>query len=414
LAVLTTGFERERSLNFLKELTFTSGQNRQEVIAAAQGQKGISGQSVNKSAADNLLLVHSTQQVPCPDVFTQASRALPFLLDQTVAVYGEINRPGLYPVVAGTPLNLLVDAAGGLTNESNTADIEYVSYENALKTGQSQYQSIDFTQSKLLSVSPGDIFTFKPLYVGREIGTVKVVGEFRFPGSFGILRGEKLSELVRRAGGLTRSAYPYGAVFTRVSAQKAEQDAYRREASELQGALVTAVTSGALGKDAQLSTQFLSSVIQNIQTAEAAGRVVIETDSAVLAAHPELDPILEPGDAIYMPKIPISVTVIGQVLNPGSLEYSPDGTVKQYIARAGGYGQAADTSRIFVILPNGASRKITNSFWSPSSAKIPPGSVIVVPRDAAPFNLLGYSDRIFGILANMAVSVAALATISKL
>jgi protein involved in polysaccharide export with SLBB domain len=430
LSTLATRFGHERALGFLKELSLDStASNGQSIVSARQGnENGIqpskavtpssSGSATNhqqiQAQTEKLLKVKTAEAQGCPKVFTDAPRALPYLLDQTVAVYGEVHRPGLYPIVAGTPLKLLVDAAGGLTNESDRSDIEYVSYADALKTGQPEYQHVNFTKSPALEISPGDMLTFKPLYSGQEVGTVEAKGEFRFPGTFGILRGERLSELIRRAGGLTGGAYPYGAVFTRESARKAEEASYQRAANELQEAMVTAVTSGALGKEAPISAQFLTSTIDHIEHAKAAGRVVIETNPAVLAAHPDLDPILEPGDAIYMPKTPISVTVTGQVLNPGSLEYLPGTSVKQYINSAGGYTQAADTGRIFVILPNGTSEKIRNSFWSPSSTKIPAGSVIVVPRDATPFSLLGYSDRIFGILANMAVSTAALVTISKL
>jgi polysaccharide export outer membrane protein len=245
------------------------------------------------------------------------------------------------------------------------------------------------------------------------VGTVKVAGEFRFPASYGILRGEKLSELMDRAGGVTGNAYPYGAVFTRVSARKAEQESYSRSASDLQEAMVTAVTSGALGTNAQISSQFLGSAIQRLESAKAVGRVVIEADPAVLKAHPEMDPILEPGDAIIMPKRPISITVIGQVLNPGTLEFTPNTSVKQYIDRAGGYTQASDSSRVFVILPNGTAEKVRSSFWTSQTRNIPPGSIVVVPRDAAPFNGLAFSERIFSVMSNLALTAAALATISR-
>jgi protein involved in polysaccharide export with SLBB domain len=409
----------ERSTRFLKQFVSESAGGS---YAQEEFRKSPQDKSESQSQADGgtqlvslqIAKPSATEDVSCPDVFIKAPRALPYLLDQAVVVYGEIRFPGLYPIAPNTPLNLLVETAGGRNTESDPTNIEYVSYEEALKSGRSRYQTLDFGKAANQSINPGDILNFKPLYLGQEVGSVRVYGEFRFPATYGILRGEKLSELTKRAGGLTDDAFPYGAVFTRISARKAEQESYSRAASDLQQALVTAVTSGAMGKDAQISTQFLNTVIQQIHSAIPVGRVVIQTDPAVLAKHPELDPVLEPGDAIFMPKHPISITITGQVLNPGTLAYMPNISVKQYINRAGGYTQAADSKRIFVIFPNGSAEKVTNSFWSPGSMSVPPGSIIVVPRDATPFNLLGYSDRIFGILANMAVSVAALATISKL
>lgn len=351
----------------------------------------------------------------CPDLFRAAPRALQYLLEESTAVYGEVRRPGLYPIARGTPLNTLIDAAGGLSNESDRANVEFVSYDAALKNGRSSYQTLNVGEAATLAltVNPGDLFNFKPLYLGQEVGTARVMGEFRFPGSYGILRGERMSQLMKRAGGVTPNAYPYGAVFTRVAARDAERESYRRAASDLQEAMVTAVTSGALGKDASNSAQFLGAVIARLQSAEAVGRVVIEADPAILEARPEIDPLIEPGDLLVIPKRPISVTVIGQVLNPGSLAFSPGAKLKDYVERAGGYSQASDDGRVFVILPNGTAKKFRNSFWNYQTQDIPPGSVIVVPRDAAPFNLVAFSERLFGLLSNLAISAAALATISR-
>lgn len=357
----------------------------------------------------------ASDEFSCPAIYRKAPRALQYLLEEAVAVYGEVRRPGLYPVAPDTPLHLLIETAGGLSNESDASNVEYVSYQDALKNGNSRYTTIDLKQpsSADIKINPGDLFNFKPIYLGQEAGTVRLSGEFKFPGSYGILRGERLSQLVKRAGGLTTTAYPYGAVFTRVSARMAEEDSYRRAAADLQEASVTAVTSGALGKDAQISSQFLSTVAQKLQDTKAIGRVVIEADPVVLETRPEIDPIVEPGDVLFMPKRPISVTVIGQVLNPGSLAFTPGASLKQYVDRAGGYSGAADEGRVFVILPNGTARKFQASFWNYKSEDIPPGSVVVVPRDAAPFNVLAFSERIFGLLSSVALTAAALASVTR-
>jgi len=428
----------ERSIRFIKAFTAEDQRNNQNTLSDSSKPKTQTGfnpaggslgafasqppqdppSTLNdgETIAGSLAAKSFTEDVSCPIVFRTAPRALQYLIEESVAVYGEVRRPGLYPIAPHTPLKLLIETAGGLSSESDNSKIEYISYRDALKNGNSEYQNIDLKKvgSDALEVNPGDVFNFKPLYIGQEIGTVKAIGEFRFPGSYGILRGERLSQLIKRAGGLTDNAYPYGAVFTRVSARIAEQESYRRAASDLQEAAVTALTSGALGKEGQISAQFLGAVAQRLEDATAVGRVVIETDPKALATHPDLDPILEPGDALVVPKQPISITVIGQVLNPGSLTYKPGTNLKEYVERAGGYTQAADGKRAFVILPNGTAEKIKTSFWTRDGGlKIPPGSVIVVPRDAAPFNGLAFAERIFAVLSNLSLTAAALATISR-
>lgn len=397
-------------------LNLSAGDASKLGAAGAGGASAFGDPSSSQPTVASALKAKSfVEDVACPPVFRAAPRALQYLIEESVAVYGEVRRPGLYPVAPNTPLRLLIETAGGLSNESDRSKVEYISYADALKSGSSNYRNLDLTKAGIdtLSVNPGDVFSFKPLYVGQEVGTVKVTGEVRFPGSYGILRGERLSELLRRAGGLTEDAYPYGAVFTRISARNAEQESYRRAATDLQEAAVTAVTSGALGKDAQVSAQFLGTVAQRLEDAKAIGRVVIEADPAELVKHPEIDPILEPGDTLVIPKHPISVTVIGQVLNPGSQTFSAGSDLRQYIERAGGYTQAADGKRAFVILPNGTAQKFKNSFWGRSDQTIPPGSVVVVPRDAAPFNALAFSERVLTALSSLALTAAALTTISR-
>jgi protein involved in polysaccharide export with SLBB domain len=350
----------------------------------------------------------------CPQLFTQVPRALPFLLEQSVAAYGEVRQPGIYPIAENTPIAQVVAAAGGLSSESDPHNVEYVSYADALKARSSHYQVLDIAGAAAMRrVNPGDVFNFKPTFLGQEIGSVRALGEFKFPGTFGILKGEHLSELMRRAGGLTASAYPFGAVFTRESARKAEAESFHRAADDLQQSMVTAVTSGALGTNAANATPLLSAVVKSLESATPVGRVVIEADPTVLEAKPQLDPILEPGDLIVMPKRPISVTVIGQVLNPGSVAFKPGLSVKQYVEQAGGYSQGADSGRVFVILPNGSAQRFKSSFWNYETNEIPPGSEIVVPRDAAPFNAMAFSERIFGLLSTLAVTAASLAVISN-
>ena len=413
----------ERSIRFIKAFTAENQRNNQNLLSEPSKAPGAVARRDSRTAfndgetiSGSLAAKSFIDEVGCPNVFRDAPRALQYLIEESVAVYGEVRRPGLYPIAPHTPLKLLIETAGGLSSESDNSKVEYISYRDALKNGNSEYQNIDLKKvgSDAVEVNPGDVFNFKPLYIGQEVGTVKAIGEFRFPGSYGILRGERLSQLIKRAGGLTDNAYPYGAVFTRASARVAEQESYRRAASDLQEAAVTALTSGALGKDGQISAQFLGAVAQRLEDAAAVGRVVIETDPKALATHPDLDPILEPGDALVVPKQPISITVIGQVLNPGSLTYKPGTDLREYVERAGGYTQAADGKRAFVILPNGTAEKIKTSFWTRDGGlKIPPGSVIVVPRDAAPFNGLAFAERIFGVLSNLSLTAAALATISR-
>lgn len=385
-----------------------------ELRAIANSQRAV--RFLKTLASENVRL-ENTQRLRsrCPAIFRDVPRALPFLLDKGVGVYGEVVRPGLYPVSDGTSVQLLLQAAGGTTAESDPKNVEYVSYLDALAHGRSRYQlmNLSLPETAGRTVAAGDILNLRPIYLDQEVGSVRLMGEVRFPGTYGIVRGETLSQVMQRAGGLTDIAYPYGAVFTRERAREAEQASFQRAARDLQETVVTVVTSGVLRSETASTAQFMEGAIRRLNDTEAVGRVVIQADPVVLKVRPELDPVLEPGDALFIPKRPNSVAVVGQVLSQGSLAFTPNASALYYIEQAGGFGQAADKKRVFVVLPDGSARKLQLSSWNFEKHDIPPGSSIVVPRDAAPLNALVLSERVISIFADLALSAAALVTVTN-
>ena len=81
---------------------------------------------------------------------------------------------------------------------------------------------------------------------------------------------------------------------------------------------------------------------------------------------------MEPGDRIFIPERPSTVTVSGQVLAPTSFSFDPSFKVKNYIDLAGGYSEDADRNRTLVIYPNGMASRVRN--W-PNSPNLSPGSM---------------------------------------
>ena len=197
--------------------------------------------------------------------------------------------------------------------------------------------------------------------------------------------------LIARAGGLTDEAYPYGAVFTRQSAAVAESQANQREAMMLNSAdrdLIVAAQLTAYTPAPNLTRTWLHDGADPRSIQPTIGRISVTIDPAVLLAHPERDPLLETGDAIYIPKRPYTVAVTGEVLNPGAFAYRPNTSLDDYIDMAGGESDAAEDSMVFIIMPDGTSITTHSSWWSfGGGTHIPPGATIVVPRDPQPFNL---------------------------
>ncbi len=209
---------------------------------------------------------------------------------------------------------------------------------------------------------------------------VTLAGEFARPGAYKVRKGERLSELIQRAGGLTAVAFPYGAVFTRERVKRAEEAALRQAASEVDATLA-ALTAKPDTKETRMAT--FARMSARLRAAEPVGRVVVEADPTLLRVRPDLDTVLEPGDRLFVPRRPNYVTVVGGVHNPSAVRFQSGLTAADYVRRAGGFQATADDSRVFVVLPNGEAHRVGASLWNYQPLHVPPGSTIIVPDDPA-------------------------------
>jgi hypothetical protein len=255
----------------------------------------------------------------------------------------------------------------------------------------------------------------------RNLGPVLLTGEFLRPGYYDIRRGETMTELVARAGGLTAQAYPYGAIFTRESAKNAEQEGFNRAALDLNAAAVAALAREEISTGTITAIRLITADIAN---AEPVGRVVIEADPTVLQVRPDLDTVLQPGDTLFMPIRPNSVTVSGNVLNPGAVQFVPGARAESYIAQAGGFQRSADRKRVYLVFPNGVAQPLQLSAWSSvqsawfsawnysNPVQIPPGSTIFTPNDPSPFSAMKLTRELSELVSQIALTAASLAVLS--
>jgi polysaccharide export outer membrane protein len=340
-----------------------------------------------------------------------------FLLDHRVMLTGAVRGPGTYLVGPSVPLQDLVTAAGGTVNWVDASGVELITTNVDPASGRSQTSRTRLALNQTLAgytVKPRDEFRFNQIFTDNDIGSITLQGEVRFAGSYRLTRGERLSDVLARAGGLTNSAYPYGTVFLRKSVAALERDGYLRTAKEVQDQLVSALTRTGNNRLDPSTFTSLQSFVSDLRNQQPLGRVSIVADPSVLASRPDLDPLLEPDDVIYIPQRPSTISVLGQVMQPGSFPYRPGESVADYIGRAGGYGRSADSGQTFVVLPDGTARKVEQSWLRfDAAAALPPGSAIVVPRDLAPFDLRQTVIDVSQILGQLAVTVASIAVISK-
>ncbi|WP_343207197.1 SLBB domain-containing protein [Azospirillum formosense] len=326
--------------------------------------------------------------------------------ERGVQVRGAVRTPGTYPVAEMATVEALLATAGG---PAATADL--ASLEVTTATGQRRRLDLRDGATARTALHPGDSLRVNPIPQALEARAVTISGAVRRPGAYDVARGETLSSLIDRAGGLTEEAYPAGASFLRDSERKRERAWFDQQARDLERWMVQEVEKGeaarsdVVGLARQLATQ--------LRGVEPLGRIVVEADPLVLRQRPELDVLLEPDDRILIPKRPLTVTVTGEVLHPTAAQFVSGKTAEAYLREAGGASRNADDARIFLVLPDGRAQPLSLSSWNHTVTAIPPGSSIVVPRDPKPFDLMEFSKNMGTILGQLAISAAAIAVISE-
>ena len=350
---------------------------------------------------------------PCPAVFEEEPELLPVLIENSVSVGGSIRRPGAYPIAGQVTARDLAAAAEGLLGNGVNMTLDVTRSEGDASTQQRIATDRAGVALATTRVSAGDDLRFNGAQPQTEAGGVLLTGEFGRPGLYAIRKGETLSQLIARAGGLTPLAYAYGTVFTRRSVKELQQEGFRRTGRELTNGLL-AVSARKTGQGAGDSLIAAQGLIRELTTVEAPGRVVVEADPRVLGVRPDLDTVLESGDAIYVPKRPNFVLALGDVNNPGALQFVSGKSAIDYLAETGGTQSSADRRRIFVVLPNGTSQPLRSGRWARAgfTGTIPPGSTIIVPKNIDPLFTLDVARDVAGIAGSFITSIATLAILA--
>jgi len=294
----------------------------------------------------------------------------------------------------------LLRSAGGLLRSANPDSADLTHYAISNSSGervQAGHQDLSLaaalagTEDQNLPLHDSDVLTVPQQAGWNDIGAVVALrGEVRKPGVYGIRPGERLSALLKRAGGLLPTAYPRAAVFERNDVrelqQKSRQELIQRLEQESTVVRTSASTTGS--EEAalqQAAIQQRQRALDALRRAPVSGRLVIHirTDRKSFEGSPD-DIELRAGDSLTIPKQPGSVLVIGQVYNSNALTYTPGRNTGWYLSRAGGATQLANKGAIFIVRADGSvtSGKQGSSFWSGSvlSATMGPGDTIVVPE----------------------------------
>jgi protein involved in polysaccharide export with SLBB domain len=310
-----------------------------------------------------------------------------------VAIYGEVARPGEYPMSDGMTAADLVRMAGGLKRSAyrQTADLaSYTISQNKKVEVESRtveigkaLQGVEDTDVRL---KPRDVLTIRQLAGWNTVGTVvKVSGEVNYPGTYGIVEGERLSSVLQRAGGFREDAYPRGAVLSREDVRKLNEKARDTLIDRVQSMIPDVKDpTAAMGVVSAAQNQ-QEQMIRRLKATAPSGRQVIKISANISSwANTPADIELRPGDEIVIPKYPTFVTVQGQVNSPSAITYVPGKNAEWYFRRAGGHTPAASMKDLFVIRADGTvlGRGSSSGFWSGkvTNTVMYPGDTVVVPE----------------------------------
>lgn len=315
-----------------------------------------------------------------------------------VTIGGEVLRPGTYALSHGMTAAQLVRMAGGFKRGALLTDADLTSYQIVAGTRViSDRKSIRIgdavehdDHADDVPLKPGDVLTVHQLTGWNDIGaSIKLEGEIAHPGTYGFEQGERLSSILRRAGGFRDTSYPAGAVLTREEVRKLEEKSREELIRQIETSSASARISPNLGTGDQSATlqlisQQQSEVLSRLRNQPASGRLVIHISADISSwENTPADIEVRAGDVLRIPKRPGFVLVTGQVYNASAITFTPGKTAGWYLHHAGGVTQIANTKQIFVIRANGSVVGREPSLWFDHdvlATRLDPGDVVVVPQ----------------------------------
>ena len=278
-------------------------------------------------------------------------------------IYGPISKPGSYAFVENMTLEDAIVAAGGLREEALLSNIEIARRLQYTDERDSTYNRkakvFTFNIENGLLVKEGQNFALKPFDVitikrnpeYADVAIVQISGEVKYPGNYTLKsRDERLSDLIKRAGGLTDAGFVGGARFTR------------------------ALTPFERERAIQLMEIAHSSDTVDVDKITIKDRYPVGIDLATAMKEPGCtkDIILRNGDQIVIPPHDNTVHISGEVLYPNTVPYIEDKSASYYINQAGGISEKGRRSKAFIIYANGQVSRLYRG-------RIKPGCEIVIP-----------------------------------
>jgi protein involved in polysaccharide export with SLBB domain len=352
--------------------------------------------------------------------------------EQYVIINGEVANSGTFPYIQNMTVEDLIIRAGGLRESASGSMVEVarrVQADNSMETNQTA-EIFTFSISKKLELNAEDsrfnLAPFDQVFIRKSPGyepqvTVKVEGEVIYPGLYALkTKNERISDLIKRSGGLTSDGYPQGATLIRRTEFNPPKTSEQLRLENL-AQLLESVEKRSQEEDFTLESEaelLQQKRLQNVQVEldeynenEDTGvgregirmkrerlKELVEKDSINLAASAlqyetiginleeilknpgsKYDLILQDGDILSVPRQLQTVRLRGELLYPITVRYDDVLSFKNYISKAGGFSEDARRKKTYILYANGSvdrTRKFL--FWN-NYPKVEAGAEIIVP-----------------------------------
>ena len=322
--------------------------------------------------------------------------------NRQISIFGEVFYPGTYEYAENITLEDFILQAGGLKDNASTAKIDVsrrINNPHSTQSSNDIAQTFSFSLDKGFKISGDSSFRLKPfdevyVRISPEYNVqqnVYVDGEITYRGVYTLSKKtERLSDIVKKAGGVTKMGYVRGA--------RLERRMNAAERARMESVLKVAQQS-ANGED--------SIALAKIQIGDTYN-VGIELDKAIANPGSEYDIVMREGDVLQIPQYTNTVRISGNVMYPNTVPYHKGNSLKKYINQAGGFGMRSKKSHTYIVYMNGMVAK------AGGKAKPEPGCEIVVPsKPKSTGNGIAQWLSIGTGLASIATMIATIANLSK-
>lgn len=358
----------------------------------------------------------SAQDPPIQDGDFVRIAGVPTQIENAVILVGAVRNPGPFEFRSGMRLKDL------LTPEQTLID-SYMDLAELVRTDPITYEStvLRFSPKKLFQGDKSadmELQRLDKVMVSTQVKPPRVVsiaGEVKRPGSYAIESGERLSSVLKRAGGFTARAFPQGVNLVRESVRHSQQTEVEKFVSLQKQRLVAEAAALAAGNPnpqgasaggmspeqaaLQMQIQALDQLITRFQP----GRVVVKMESLEQLEGSLEDVMLEEGDQIAIPQRPQTVNIVGAVRNPVSVVHQEGLQIDDYIQQAGGMTAYAETKGVYILRANGS----TETAYA-RLKEVGTGDTIVVPEQIEPkTRTLPLWQSVASILASLATAAMA-------